>query len=356
MTGAREVMYESLPMRVRLRDGALADLPDELSHLGLSRPLILATPGHAHLARRVEQLLGGTAAGVFAEARMHVPVEIAERAIDMAQHAGADSCVAVGGGSTIVLGKAIALKSDLPIIAVPTTYAGSEMTPIWGLTEGGRKRTGRDARVLPRSVVYDPQLTTKLPIEISVTSGLNAVAHAVEALYAPDTSPIISLMAGRGIALFASTLPTLKTSPSDTEARHNALEAAWLCGACLGATTMGLHHKFCHVLGGSFDLPHAATHATVLPYVAQFNLPWAPAAEQVVADALKATDAAEALFDLTAELGAPRSLEELGITLNDVDTIVAEVLAVPYANPRPVDEANLRELVESAISGRRLGH
>lgn len=353
MTCIHEIAYESLPMRVRLRDGALADLPDELAYLGLSRPLILSTPGQAHLAHRVEQLLDGNAAGVFTEARMHVPVEIAERAVKLAQQVGADSYLAVGGGSTIGLGKAIALKSPLPIIAVPTTYAGSEMTPIWGLTEDGRKRTGRDRRVLPRSVVYDPQLTTDLPTDISVTSGLNAIAHAVEALYAPDASPIISLMAGRGIALFASTLPALVKSPSDADARRSALEAAWLCGACLGATTMGLHHKLCHVLGGTFDLPHAATHAAVLPYVAQFNLPWAPDAEQVVAHALKASDAATALFDLTSELGAPQNLAELGITLSDVDTIVTEVLAVPYANPRPVDETNLRELVESAINGRR---
>jgi maleylacetate reductase len=209
---------------------------------------------------------------------------------------GADCCVAVGGGSTVGLAKAIALTSGLPILAVPTTYAGSEMTPIWGLTAGGAKQTGRDARVLPRTVIYDPELTLGLPPRVAGPSGMNALAHCVEALYAPDTSPIVQLMAEEGIRALAAALPAIRVEPADLRARAGALYGAWLAGAALGTVSMGLHHKLCHTLGGSFGLPHAETHAVVLPYAAAYNRAAAPEAMSRAARALGATDAPGALF------------------------------------------------------------
>ncbi|MFF4354073.1 maleylacetate reductase [Streptomyces sp. NPDC001530] len=343
--------YEAQPMRVVFGVGSLGQLPQEAERLGLRRLLVLSTPGQCVLAEHAAGLLGDACVGLFTEARMHVPVEVAEAARMAARDTGADGCLAIGGGSTIGLGKAIALESGLPVITVPTTYAGSEMTPVWGLTEHGRKRTGRDRAVLPRSVVYDPELTLRLPVDVSVTSAFNAIAHAVEALYAPDASPIVSLMAEEGVRSLATALPIIAADALDLEARTDALRGAWLCGACLGATTMSLHHKLCHILGGTFDLPHAATHTVLLPYVAAFNLPAAPAAEQALRRALATDDVPKHLAHAAADLGAPCSLAELGLTERDFDEITAQAQAQPYANPRPVTEEALRSLLTDALNG-----
>jgi maleylacetate reductase len=348
-----EFVYQSLPMRVVFGAGARARLGEEVDRLGLGRVLVLCTPEQEPLARSVADGLGSRAAGVFPEARMHVPVEVAARARDAAAELGADGCVAVGGGSTIGLGKAIALEHGLPVIAVPTTYAGSEMTPIWGLTEGGRKRTGRDPAVLPRSVVYDPELTHTLPVPLSVTSGFNAVAHAVEGLYAPDASPIISLMAREGAQALLDALPHLVAAPTDPAARARAQYGAWLCGAVLGATTMSLHHKLCHVLGGTFDLPHAEVHTVVLPHVAAFNASALNDTASPAVTALLGPDPGGALWDLATKLAAPRSLAELGMPESGIAEVVRQAMAAPYANPRPVTEDDLTRLVEAAHRGTR---
>ncbi|TLS46610.1 maleylacetate reductase [Streptomyces montanus] len=343
--------YEALPMRVVFGAGSLAQLPQEARGLGLRRLLVLSTHGQRSLAENAATLLGDACAGIFAEARMHVPADIAAKALQAARDTGADGCVAIGGGSTIGLGKAIALKSGLPVVSVPTTYAGSEMTPIWGLTEGGRKQTGRDRSVLPRSVLYDPELTLSLPVDVSVTSGFNAIAHAVEALYAPDASPVISLMAEEGVRSLAAALPAVAAAPRDLDARTEALHGAWLCGSCLGATTMSLHHKLCHILGGTFDLPHAPTHTVLLPYVAAFNLPAAPDAERALRRALATDDVPEQLARVAAELGAPRSLAELGLTEHDLAEVIAQAQSRPYANPRPAPADALRTLLTDALHG-----
>jgi maleylacetate reductase len=292
---------------------------------------------------------------VLAEARMHVPTAIAERAQGVARDLGATGCVAVGGGSAIGLGKAVALELGLPVVAVPTTYAGSEMTPIWGLTEGTRKRTGRDRRVLPRSVIYDPELTVSLPVGVSVTSGFNAVAHAVEALYAPDATPIISLMAGEGSRAVVAALPDIVTDPSDLDARSAAQYGAWLCGACLAATTMSLHHKLCHALGGTLGLPHAQTHTVVLPHVLAYNQASAPAARRALVTALDTDDPALTLWRLAGDLGAPQSLRGLGMAESDIDVIAAQATDNPYANPRPVSREDVAALLGDMWSGARPG-
>lgn len=343
--------YEALPMRVVFGSGSLRQLPQEAERLGLRRLLVLSTPGQRALAEQAAALLGDACAGTFTEARMHVPVEVADAARAAARDTGADGCLAIGGGSTVGLGKAIALDSGLPVICVPTTYAGSEMTPVWGLTEHGRKRTGRDRAVLPRSVVYDPDLTVGLPVDVSVTSGFNAVAHAVEALYAPDASPIVSAMAEEAVRSLGTALPAIAADPLDTDARADALRGAWLCGACLGATTMSLHHKLCHILGGTFDLPHAATHTVLLPYVAAFNLPAAPEADQSLRRALATDDVPDHLARTSAVLGAPRSLSQLGLAEEDLNEIVTQAQAQPYANPRPITEPELRSLLTDALNG-----
>lgn len=343
--------YESLPMRVRFGRGAVAELGRELDELAVERVLVLSTPQQVDLAHAVAKAIEHRAVGVHAEARMHVPVETAEAAASEARRLGADACVAVGGGSTIGLGKAIALEHGLPIIAIPTTFAGSEMTPVWGLTRNGVKETGRDPKVLPRSVIYDPELVLSLPVAMCVTSGFNAIAHAVEALYAPDTSPIIELMAADGARALLSGLPRIVDDPDDVAARGEALRGAWLCGATLGATTMGLHHKLCHSLGGTLNLPHAETHTVVLPYVAAFNLASAHRANERLRETLGVEAPATHLQVTAQRLGAPASLAELGFAETDIDRIARLVLGKPYANPREVTERDVREILRAAWQG-----
>ena len=348
-------VYQGLPSRVVFEWGALARLPDELSALGAHRALILSTPEQRPLADRVMELLGDRAAGVCAQAVMHVPVEVARAAREMAAELGADCCIAIGGGSTIGLGKAIALESSLPILAVPTTYAGSEMTPIYGLTEGRLKRTGRDARVLPRTVLYDPSLTLSLPPGISAASGVNAMAHAVEALYSEDANPVISLMAEESIRALGEALPVVVRDPQDRAMRSRALYGAWLAGTCLGAVGMALHHKLCHTLGGTFNLPHAQTHAAMLPHTAHYNHAAAPDALRRVARALGGNDAADAgllLFRLNEQLGIAPALADIGMPQEGLDEAADLACRNPYANPRPIERAAIRALLQDAWEGR----
>jgi alcohol dehydrogenase class IV len=261
--------------------------------------------------------------------------------------------VAIGGGSTTGLAKAIALTSGLPIVAIPTTYAGSEMTPIWGLTEGGVKKTGRDVRVLPKTVIYDPSLTSSLPVALSVTSGINAIAHCVEALYSRDANPIISLIAEEGIRALGGGLPEVAKQPGNMDARSRALYGAWLAGVSLGAVGMALHHKLCHTLGGTFNLPHAETHTVVLPHAVAYNAASAPEAMNRIAAALGASPAAEGLYDLAVSLGAPVSLQALGMRRQQLDQAADLAVQNPYYNPRPVTREGIRSLLENAFEGRR---
>lgn len=345
--------YDALPMRVIFGVGTLDQLPEEVARLGAAKALVLCTEPQRAQAEDVAERLGDRAVGVYDKAVMHVPVESAEAARVEARRLGADCCVAVGGGSTIGLGKAIALDSDLPIIAVPTTYAGSEMTPIWGLTEDGVKRTGRDRRVLPRTVIYDPTLTVTLPGFISGPSGLNAIAHCVEALYAEDANPIISLMAEEGIRALGRSLADVVARPDDMAARGDALYGAWLSGAALGAVGMGLHHKLCHTLGGTFNLPHAEVHAIIIAHAAAYNRRAAPEAMARVARALGAEDAAGGLYDLAVAVGAKVRLADIGMTAADLDKAADLATRNPYHNPEPVTREGVRALLQHAFDGDR---
>ena len=349
----RDFVHDQLPGRVVFGVGSFDRLSAEAERLGLSKLLVLSTPGQARLADEAARRLGARAAGIYPQAKMHVPVEVAEAARAEAHRLGADGAVAIGGGSTIGLGKAIALTGGLPIIAIPTTYAGSEMTPIYGLTEGGAKKTGRDAKVLPRTVIYDPLLTLELPVKVSGPSGMNAIAHCVEALYAENANPVTSLMAEEGIRALAASLPKIATKPDDVEARGDALYGAWLAGTALGAVGMALHHKLCHTLGGSFNLPHAETHTIVLPHAAAYNSAAAPDAMKQVARALGTADAPSGLYDLAAAIGAPLALKEIGLKEADLDRATDLATQNPYYNPRPVTRDGIRRLLDDAFYGRR---
>jgi len=346
-------VYEALPSRVVFGAGSLQKLPEEIDKLGATRALVLCSPEQRAIGADIVVMLGSRSAGVFDGAVMHVPAEVAAAARDKAKRVRADCCVAIGGGSTTGLAKAIALTAKLPILTIPTTYAGSEMTPIWGITEGGVKKTGRDILVLPKTVIYDPALTTSLPVGLSVTSGINAIAHCVEALYSKDANPIISLIAEEGIRALVDGLPTVAKQPGNVDARSRTLYGAWLAGVSLGAVGMALHHKLCHTLGGTFNLPHAETHTVVLPHAVAYNAAAAPEAMDRIARALGANSAAQGLYDLTASLGAPVSLEALGMRREQLDRAADLAVQNPYYNPRPVTREGIRELLENAFEGRR---
>lgn len=342
--------------RVAFGAGGIDRLRSEVESLGLRRAMVLSTPAQADLAERVAQALGECAVGVFSQAQMHVPTEIVRKACRRAVSAGADCVVAVGEGSTIGLGKALALSSGLPVIALPTTLAGSETTPIYGLTEDGFKKTGRDAKVLPCCVIYDPDLLRTLPRPMVVSSGLNAIAHAAEGLYAHDGTPITDLMAEEGIRATAQVVSSLGGLAADaslpTETLAQALYGAWLCGSVLGAVSMGLHHKICHTLGCSFDLPHAGCHAVMLPYTLAYNAKAAPEAMARIAHALGQYSSGPAgAFELLRSSGVPWSLRDLGLPEAALDHAADLALQSAYPNPRPLERGAILAMLRRAWAG-----
>lgn len=345
-------VYSGLPMRVVFGAGSVAELAKEVDRLGAKRALLLATPGRTAMVKSVADPLGIRVAGVFDRVVMHTPLELAEEARRLAASVQADCCVVVGGGSTIGFGKAIALTSALPLLAVPTTYSGSEMTTIWGISEGGAKKTGRDPKVLPKTVIYDPALTLDLPPHVSAASGMNAMAHCVEALYAHDGNPIVSMMAEEGIRALASALPRVMENPKDIDARSDALYGAWLAGCTISTTSIALHHKLCHVLGGSFNLPHAETHSIVLPHAVRYNESAAEAMRRIER-ALGKRDAAAAIYDLEKKLRLPLRLADIGMKEQDLERAARIAADAPYPNPRKVEYAPVLELLRHAYEGVR---
>jgi len=346
---ATRLDYEALPGRVVFGDGAVGEVAAEVARLGARRALLVDGLFDAPLVDRIERELGPRHAGTLAEVAQHVPAELAARALARARELDADCLVALGGGSATGVAKAVAKETGLPIIAVPTTYAGSEMTPIWGITTDARKETGRDLAVLPRTVIYDPELTVSLPPLASAASGMNAVAHCVEAMWTAAANPVTDAVAAEGIALLAAGLRGSVREPRDLEARGRALRGAWLGGTALAVGGTGLHHKICHVLGGTFDLPHAEVHAIVLPWVVEHYREAAPAALARVARALDAEDAVAGLRELGRDLGLEAGLADFGLEQGDVELASELAAAVAPELPAPTSRAQIEEILDKAM-------
>jgi maleylacetate reductase len=336
--------FKGLPTRVIFGRGKRDVAGTEAEALGLRRPMVITGRRQSALGAEFASRRGWPH---WDGARMHTPIEATEQALAFYTAEKADGVVALGGGSSIGLGKALALRTDCSQLCLPTTFAGSEMTNILGETAAGAKTTTRDARVQPDVVIYDPDLVANLPPAMAATSGMNAMAHAVEGLYAVDGNPLVALMAEEGIKALAQALP----------ARDNerSLYGAWLCGAVLGSVAMALHHKLCHVLGGAFNLSHAETHTVILPHACAYNAPAAPNAMRRIASALEAPTAAGGLFDLAQGLGAPLSLKSLGMPEDGLDRAADIAMSAPYPNPRPLERAAIRDLLQNAFDGRRPG-
>jgi maleylacetate reductase len=342
--------HEGVPTRIVFGLGARHGLADELDRLGLSQVMLIASGSSRAeadaLAARLDHRLTWRVDGV----RQHVPAERVDEVTADAIRVGADGVVTLGGGSATGLGKAVAL-SGLPLVAVPTTYAGSEMTPVWGVTTGRRKQTGRDPLVVPRTVVYDPELTYGLPAPVTAASGMNALAHCLEALWAPGASPLSGPLALDGARALCEALPAAVAEPWDPKARSRALVGACQAGMALASAGAGLHHRLCHVLGGRYDLPHAQTHAALLPHVVGFNEHVLGPLAARMAVAVGAGRAASGVHDLAVRMGLEMALSELGMPESGIDEVDAEVDDDPPPNPRPVDEAALRHILRAAWEG-----
>ncbi|OJU97684.1 MAG: maleylacetate reductase [Shinella sp. 65-6] len=345
--------YQGSAARIVFGNGASEDIGKWVEALECRRALVLSTPHQASDAHAMSKRLGALSVGTFSEATMHTPVDVTERAVARAAELGADCVVSLGGGSTTGLGKAMAYRTDIPQIVVPTTYAGSEVTPILGQTENGAKTTLRSPKVTPEVVIYDPELTLGLPVAMSVTSGLNAIAHAAEGLYAPDRNPIATMMSIDGMRALKEALPVLIDNPRDGAAREKALYGAWLCGTVLGQISMSLHHKICHTLGGSFDTPHAETHSVMLPHTIGFNASAVPGLMTPVSDIFGGATPGQALYDFAKSIGAPMALRDFGLGEADLDRAADIATKNPYSNPRPIDRTAIRALLQDAWSGTR---
>lgn len=351
MNTSLSFIHDTLPQKVMFGFGrASTFLKDEVAERGAKKIMVIAGEREMDIAHRVAAEV--EVAIWHDEVVMHVPIEVAERARQVAVDNEIDLLVCIGGGSTTGLAKAIAMTTALPIVAVPTTYAGSEATNVWGLTEAKRKTTGVDIKVLPQTVIYDSELTLSLPVEMSVASGLNGLAHCIDSLWGPHADPINAALEAEGIRALNEGLPKIVEDAHSVEGRDLALYGAYLAAVSFASAGSGLHHKLCHTLGGTFNLPHAQTHATVLPYVLAFNAPFAPEAERRAAAAFGTETANEGLQLLREKVNAPNRLLDYGFEADGIAEAVEVTLAkVPANNPRPVTRENLSRLLEAALYG-----
>ena len=344
--------YQTLPWNIIFEVGALKRLPEELDKLGYSKALVLTTPNQAGDGEKIIEMIGARAAGLFSNAVMHVPTSTVAEATAMAKEVGADCTVALGGGSTTGLGKALAVRENLPNIVIPTSYAGSEMTNIWAMTEADRKVTARDNTAVPTLTIYDPELTLTLPPAFAGASGLNAMAQATVNIATDQVNPIVSCLAVDAVRALSSSLPIIMKDPGNMEARAQALYGACLAGGALGTGTTSLHHKICHTLGGTYNMPHAETHAIILAHSVAYNAAATPEGTSRLADALGSPNAAQAIFDLLEIVGAPTALKDLGFKEDDIAEAARITLEKPFHNAEPVTEERLTALLTNAFHGR----
>ncbi|GAB04545.1 maleylacetate reductase [Gordonia amarae NBRC 15530] len=352
MTGMR-FDHTTLGQRILFGSGQAADnvrLAAEGFGAGASRILLIADAFAAEIADAVVGKVAVVAR--ISDIVQHVPAGNARAAVSVATESGADAVVSIGGGSAVGLAKIIARDLHLPVIAVPTTFAGSEATDVWGQTENNRKVTGSDPHVLPKVVVYDATLSRSLPGQLAVASGLNAVAHAVDGFWAPRADPINKALGTEGLRALIPGLRALGADPDDLAAREQTLYGAYLAAVAFASAGSGLHHKICHVLGGAYGLSHSETHAIVLAYVTALNAPAAADAAQRISQALGKPDPATGLFELRRDLGVVGSLAELGMPESGIDDAVAPILAAaPVSNPVPATEENITALLRKAWAG-----
>ncbi len=347
-------VYNATPPRIVFGAGCSAGIAAEVARLGARRAVVLSTPGRAAMARKLADALGPACAGLLPEAVSQVPIELARQGREKVLAMGADCLVSAGGGAAVGLGKGIALELALPIVAVPTTYSGSEMTGFCGITIDGLKRMHKSLNMLAATVMYDPELSIGLPLPVSAASAMNALAHCVDAVYVPTVSPWIRMAAAEGARVVTSGLRRVLAAPADVDARAELLYGAHLAGAALTGG-FALQHGLAHTLGGSYGIEHGLSHALVLPHVAAYNARFSPELARVAA-AMGVDDLGGAIFDLLVETGLPTSLQALGIAADALDDVIRITLETDNGlNPAPVTAEVLRAILDDAFAGRRPG-
>ena len=347
----RFVMH--LPVRAVFGEAVAEALPREAGRLGVRRVMLCCTPGGRGRAQALADALGEACVGVFDGAQPHCPEAVVGDALDRFQRLDADGAVTFGGGATIGLGKVIAVRTGKPVIAVPTSYAGSEMTAVYGILVGDEKRTRTDENCMARTAIYDPALTLSLSAHVTLTSGMNSLAHCVEALYQERANPVAAMLAEAGLRAHAAGLEASVARPDDIAARRHAHYGAMLGGAALQLAGIALHHKLCHVLGGRHGIPHGESNTVMLPHVVAYNAGAAPHAMAALRRALETNDPAGALYDLAARLDGPTRLKDLGMAEADLDSAADLAVKATSWNPRPVDVASVRAMLADAFNGRR---
>jgi maleylacetate reductase len=345
--------FTSLPVDIIFDVDAIATLAVETERMGLSRILLVSMPDARSTAEaeRVASGIETRLAGHFRDAVVHVPVETLDACLAMHHRLAADGIIGIGGGSAIGLAKLVAGETGTPGIMVPTTYSGAEMTPFNAVTKDGVKTQRRSDAMMPKRVIYDVSLTLGLPLGISIASMMNAIAHSIEAAYAHDTNPVIQLIAEDSFRLGVPAMARLKDRPTDRQVRRDLLQASMMAGYALSSTSMALHHKLCHILGGAYDLPHAAVNAVVLPYAVAYNAPGATGVMARLSTALGTDDMAGHLQAMNSANGLPASLRELGLDESAIPTIVDTLLAQTFHNPVPLSKAAIASLLDDAFAG-----
>ncbi len=302
-------VHDTYAQRIAFGRGAIRRLSKETAKLGVHRLLLLSTPGQAAAAKAVTVPLHNAVVGHYSGAVGHVPIEVVEDAIEEARHVDADGF-------------------------------------LWRRLN---HRPWKDPFTRSRPAAGDnPELSRNLPPDVSATSGINALAHAVEALYAANANPLTDLMATESIRALGEGLPAVIADPQSIDARERALFGAWLSGSALAATNMGIHYKLAHVLGGTFGLNHAAVHTVLLPHAAAYNRAVALRAMGLISKALGVDDAATGIFDLISGLGAPTALREIGLPATVLDQVASLATEKEIANPAPVTTEGVRLLLENA--------
>lgn len=343
--------YSPVPSKVVFGENAALKLKDEISALGGARVMIACSKGMRGRIEHVIEALGDMCVALYDGAEPHCPEAVAMAAIDLFKEKKCDIIVAVGGGSTIGIGKAIALRTDAPLIVVPTTPCGSESTPIYGMLIGNTKKTGRDAKVIARTSIYDPALTTSMSAHHTATIGMNSLAHCVEALYGQSASPISDLYAAEGIKALTKGLRGSLADGNDLAARSQVLYGGMLSGYCVTLAGIAIHHKLCHVLGGHHGIPHGESNSVILPYAVAYNETAAPKAMEKIMAAMGTDSASGGIYDFATEMKVPKSLKELGMKESDLDIAAEETVRTTPYSPKPAQVKSVREMLQQAYEG-----
>lgn len=345
----------AMPGRVVHGAGRVAELADEVAALGAERVMFCCTKSRVPAVKQLAATLGDRVAGICDAAKIFVPLTAVEPGREMAADLGADCLVSYGGGTAVGLAKAIALEQGQPIVSIVTTYSGSETTALQGIIgHDGVRVNYRDMRMLPRTLIYDPELMVDVPLDVSVASGFNSISHAVSSYLGKDANPVADMYSENGIRTMSAALVKLAENPRDIDARSDAMQGAWLCGMTIMSSGTTIHHKIAHVLGGGFDLPHGPTHAVVLPHSTSYNRDQAPDAMAGIGRAFGVApeDAPNALFDLLGKSGAVESLRGLGLPESALDEAADRIMIDRYFNLRDYDRDAIRALLQDAWEGR----